>query len=492
MDYSHKPGVVHTELLLPERAPPEFSFRAALWNSVEKAEKQWNSQLARRIIMALPRELSQEDNIRLVRQYCQEQFVDKGMCCDFAIHDDGDGNPHAHILLTMRGLDEHGKWLPKARKVYDLDENGERIRLPSGNWKSHKENTVDWNDQSKADVWRHQWEVLQNQYLEAAGRPERVSLQTLDNQGIQQIPTVHLGPAVANLERKGVPTDIGSLQREVLNINRILEAIRKVISDALNRIQELQQSKADYLLNLAYPNDSPTVSSFLWQHFQQREMERQEWNSSKARLEASAKDYNWVAETADRLQKAGILTIEDLNSYVCQIKERHNGLSNNLRIRSKRARVLEQAILHHESLSQYRRYYDEYSGIFFKGRKEKYYSAHRHEIDACRSALRFFENHEAEKHSTIPQLSAEQYSITEKNKLTAQRMEHCKSEADYLGKICYWVQQALQDSERPAQSEESKKPSIRNRLRQSRADQEGRVQEAPVRDTRKRNHDHER
>ena len=56
-------------------------------------------------------------------------------------------NPHAHVLLTMRAMDEHGKWLPKSRKVYDLDENGERIKLPSGRWKSHKEDTVDWNDQ---------------------------------------------------------------------------------------------------------------------------------------------------------------------------------------------------------------------------------------------------------------------------------------------------------------------------------------------------------
>ncbi len=91
------------------------------------------------------------------------------MIADFAIHDKGDGNPHAHILLTLRAMDEHGKWLPKARKVYDLDENGERIQLASGNWKCHKENTVDWNDQKYAEVWRHSWETITNRYLEAAG-----------------------------------------------------------------------------------------------------------------------------------------------------------------------------------------------------------------------------------------------------------------------------------------------------------------------------------
>ena len=109
------------------------------------------------------------------------------MIADFAIHDKGDDNPHAHILLTIRAMDEHGRWLPKARKVYDLDENGERIRLASGNWKCHKENTVDWNDQKYAEVWRHSWEVVTNRYLEAAGRPERVDLRSFERQGIQQM-----------------------------------------------------------------------------------------------------------------------------------------------------------------------------------------------------------------------------------------------------------------------------------------------------------------
>ena len=114
-----------------------------------------NSQLARRIVLAFPVEVPKEQYLKMIREFCQKQFVSKGMIADFAIHDKGDGNPHAHILLTLRAMDEHGKWLPKARKVYDLDENGERIQLPSGNWKCHKENTVDWNDQKYAEIWRH-------------------------------------------------------------------------------------------------------------------------------------------------------------------------------------------------------------------------------------------------------------------------------------------------------------------------------------------------
>ena len=96
---------------------------------MEEIEKAGNSQLARELEVALPIELSREEQLRLVREYCSSQFVSKGMCADFNIHDTGSGNPHAHILLTMRPMDEQGKWLPKSKKEYVLDENGERIRL---------------------------------------------------------------------------------------------------------------------------------------------------------------------------------------------------------------------------------------------------------------------------------------------------------------------------------------------------------------------------
>lgn len=166
---------------------------------MENAEKRYDSQLARRIIIALPKELSHEDNIALVRQYCREQFVSKGMCCDFAVHDEGDGNPHAHVLLTMRGLDEQGKWLPKSKPEFELDENGQRIRQKNGRWKCRKVNTVDWNDQKYCEVWRHEWELLQNRYLESAGREERVDLRSFERQGSDFAPTVHMGAAITHI-----------------------------------------------------------------------------------------------------------------------------------------------------------------------------------------------------------------------------------------------------------------------------------------------------
>ena len=105
------------------------------------------------------------------------------MIADFAIHDKGDGNPHVHIMLTMRAMDENGKWLPKAHKVYDLDENGERIRLPSGEWKSRKQDTVDWNDKRYAEVWRSAWTDAVNRCFAEKGIVERLDLRSFARQG---------------------------------------------------------------------------------------------------------------------------------------------------------------------------------------------------------------------------------------------------------------------------------------------------------------------
>ena len=233
--------VVYTEIMLPTNAPPEYADRATLWNSAEEVEKQWNSQLARRFVVALPREVPMEMYPQMMQEYCREHFVSKGMCCDFAIHDpDPLGhNPHCHIMLTMRAIDENGKWMPKSRKVYDLDENGERIKLPSGRWKSHKEDTVDWNEQYHAEEWRHGWEVVQNKYLELAGSAERVDMRSYERQGLDIIPTVHMGAAVSALERKGIETNIGNLNRDIKAANRMMNAIRSTIKNLRNWIADI-------------------------------------------------------------------------------------------------------------------------------------------------------------------------------------------------------------------------------------------------------------
>ena len=118
----------------------------------------------------------------------KDNFVDKGMCADFAIHDKGTGNPHVHIMLTVRPLKENGAWGAKCRKAYDLDENGQRIPDGKGGWKNHREDTTDWNDKGNVEIWRAAWAAYTNRALEAAGHPALVNRQiAADNKLLKEI-----------------------------------------------------------------------------------------------------------------------------------------------------------------------------------------------------------------------------------------------------------------------------------------------------------------
>ena len=187
-DFTRKGGVVHTEIMLPAHAQPGFSDRSTLWNSVEMNEKSKNRQLAREIEVALPVELDRGQQLALVRSFVKDNFVDSGMCADFAIHDKGTGNPHAHIMLTIRPLTENGEWGAKCRKVYELDAQGKRIPDGKGNFKSHREDTTDWNDRGKAEEWRAAWAAYANKALDAAGRPERIDHRSYKRQGLTKSP----------------------------------------------------------------------------------------------------------------------------------------------------------------------------------------------------------------------------------------------------------------------------------------------------------------
>ena len=338
--YNKKKELVHAEVMLPSHAPPGYADRATLWNAVEAVENQWNSQLARRIVLAFPVEVPQEQYLSMIKEFCQEQFVAKGMIADFAIHDKGDGNPHAHILLTIRAMDEHGKWLPKARKVYDLDENGERIRLPSGNWKCHKENTVDWNDQKYAEVWRHSWETIINRYLEAAGRPERVDLRSFERQGIQQIPTVHLGPAAHQMEKRGVETFLGNLNRDIRAANSLMQSIRSAIRGLQRWIADLTEKK-QILLDALEKAKEPTLSDLLVDYFNLRNEQRSDW-SGKAKLKCTVRDFEEIRQAVDYLKAHSLNTIEDLDTAISNLNQTAAPLRKQLKQNENRMRAIAQ------------------------------------------------------------------------------------------------------------------------------------------------------
>ena len=186
-DYTRKGGVVYSEIILPDNAPPEFADRQMLWNAVDAREKRKDSQLAREIVVALQREFDAQENMEVLREYIRENFVDKGMCADFSVHNKGDDNPHAHIMLTMRHVSPDGFGLKN----------------------------TDWNDRKLFVEWRKGWADVNNRMFEQKGLEERISHLSLAAQGIDREPTIHLGAHAAALEKKGIRTKRGDINREI-------------------------------------------------------------------------------------------------------------------------------------------------------------------------------------------------------------------------------------------------------------------------------------
>lgn len=149
-DYTKKKGVVYSEVMLCENAPQAYQDRAVLWNAVEQKEKSSKAQLCREYEIALPIELSKEEQIRFAREFAKENFVDKGMCADIAVHDKNVGNPHAHILVTMRPIEKDGTWGDKQKKEYILDKNGQKQYDPKKQtYKCKTVKTTDWDSVEK-------------------------------------------------------------------------------------------------------------------------------------------------------------------------------------------------------------------------------------------------------------------------------------------------------------------------------------------------------
>jgi len=225
-----KEDLVHKEVNLPENAPEEYKDSATLWNAVEMAEKNSNAQLCRMMKMSLPNEWTYEVAVEVVRKYVIDNFVSKGMCANWAIHDSvnekGQRNLHFHCLLTLRAIDENGKWMPKQRKIYILDENGNKIRKGK-NYKCKTEQVTDWNDRKWGKIWRKNLAELINQTNEALKVDAHWEHQSFKELGIEAPPTIHLGSKANALEKKGIHTERGDYNRKVMEIRGLIDFIAK-------------------------------------------------------------------------------------------------------------------------------------------------------------------------------------------------------------------------------------------------------------------------
>jgi hypothetical protein len=292
-DYAKKGGVLYSEILLPDSAPAEWADRQTLWNAVEEAEKTKDSRIARQLIVALPTELTMQEWLPMLREFVREQCVAKGMCADFAVHDTDGHNPHAHILLTVRPLDDNGKWQAKTQKEYlcrradeeqgftstefpqakaegweklykYCDESGtagwytpteaalhptwERTSKQPKATKFGRQNPVceAWNSEAQILVWREVWADCLNRALEQKQCPARVTHLSNAARGLDEQPTVHEGYVARNLEKQGLVADRCELNREIRADNKLLRelkaALQKLTRAAAYSVERIAQA----------------------------------------------------------------------------------------------------------------------------------------------------------------------------------------------------------------------------------------------------------
>ena len=331
-DYTRKGGVICSDILLPSHAPPEYADRQTLWNAVEKAERGKNAQLAYSFDIALQNEFSLEENIALARQFLLENFVSRGMVVDFAVHqpdreDGGIPNPHFHVLCPIRPIEQNGKWGLKQRRVYELDEDGNRIRDANGKFVFNAVPTTDWGSPETLEHWRQTWAELCNAKFAEKGLDVRIDHRSYERQGVELLPTVHEGATVRAMEKKGIRTEKGEFNRWIKATNAVIRDIKKKIALLFDWIAE---AKAE----LAKPQ-APDLVSLLNAYYTQRKAGAY---SQKGKI-SNLKEMN---ETFNYLRANGIYSLEDLESRVSEHSAATESLKKTLDEQTARMKAIKQ------------------------------------------------------------------------------------------------------------------------------------------------------
>lgn len=363
--------MICSEILLPSHAPDRFQDREALWNEVERTEQHPKAQLAYSFDIALQNEFSMEENRQLARQFLQDEFVSRGMIVDYAIHEkdageDGIQNPHFHVLCPIRPLNPDGSWGNKQRREYILDEHGNRIPNGKGDYEFKAVPTTDWGSPERLEAWRQAWAELCNSKFEEKGLPERIDHRSYARQGIEQIPTVHEGSAVQQMEARGIATDKG-------NLNRLIRATNQRLREIVRRIRELLQGLAEIKEHLNAPQ-SPVLADLLTQRLEQRNAGA--W-SNKAKI-GNLKEFS---ELVLILQERGIVTLADFDAYLQDFQQKSAAMTSALNARSGRMKELGELIRFAGEFQRLTPIYEEWNSIRFKKARDKYKAEHEREIN---------------------------------------------------------------------------------------------------------------
>nr|ANZ79433.1 hypothetical protein [Helcococcus kunzii] len=388
-DYTRKEKVLVKNIILPDHIPKEFNDRSTLWNKVEMAEKNSNAQLARQFIIGLPKELSLSENKNLVERFIKENLTSQGMIVDYAIHDesqDKNGNIHCHIMTIMRPINEKGEFLAKSKKEYILDEKGEKILNKNGKPKTRKVELTTWNDKGNVEKWRENFSDLCNEYLAKNKIEKRVDHRSFKRQGIKQIPTIHLGASASAMERKGIRTEKGDINREIKKQNELLKnignEIKKITSWLAGFKDKLKESYKEYKdqSKKQIENESGLFNLYKYLSFYQ-EMQENNRNdlSFYGKRNKAIYDLKRYASGINYLRENKLKTISDLQGHINNLRSKNSEIYKTIKENSQKIEDLNKCLAYAKTVRKTQASYQEYESkkIF----KESFYKNNQKEID---------------------------------------------------------------------------------------------------------------
>lgn len=354
-DYTRKGGVIHTEILLPPHAPREYADRQTLWNAVEDAERNKNAQLAYSFDIALQNEFTLDVNIQLARQFLLDNFVSRGMIADLAVHQpdkkDGIPNPHFHVMCPIRPLNPDGTWGTKQRRVYR--ENGEFDAVP----------TTDWGKPETLEAWREAWSALCNAKFEEKGFPDRIDHRSYERLGVEQVPTVHEGVAVRQMEARGLVTNKGERNRWIKSANTMLRALR-------DRIKSL----ADWLTSTRVRlKSTPSLEKLLMEYMDERNAGA--WNSK-----AKVGNLKRASTAVLYLSENNLRTLDDLENHLASLHAELDEVKTVLDANKNRSKELRNCLRYAEQFKRFKPLHDELCSIKWKSKREQFKTEHESEL----------------------------------------------------------------------------------------------------------------
>ena len=379
-DYTRKGGVVCSGILLPEHAPKEYADRQTLWNAVEKNERRRDAQLAYSDEFSFQNEFTLEENMELALRFLQENFVSKGLICDYAVHDPergpgGTTNPHMHVLIPMRAIEPNGLFGKKQEQVFVLDENGNRIwDEKRGRFKTESRSCNGLDKHGALEELRESWARLCNEKFAEKGLDIQLDNRSYERQGVEMLAQIHEGPAVHAMEKKGIRTEIGDYNRFVRQLNAVIRETERRLKD----LREWLKTAREELNQLPDPEEP----SLAW-------VVQEQLNNLPSKYK-TLRNIEEASQALIDLQEMGITNADELEAKVQESSKAYDELKDRVKDNEARVKKLDKAI---KQAAIYKKYLPikqalNEPGNHFKKAKEKYRAEHDSELTLFEAARR--------------------------------------------------------------------------------------------------------